>query len=156
MKALTASFMTLLGLCCATAATGQTLFKESELSLSLTGGYVDRAEHKWGIGANATYFFGTHLGVGATAHWEDFGGTVIDNFAAEVYLRYPLESVRLAPYAIASVGYSWETREWFESIGVGAEARFDESWGVFADYQYYLNHRMSDAGMFRTGIRFVF
>lgn len=118
MKVITASFMTLLGLCCAAAANGQTLFKESELSLSLTGGYVDRAEHQWGVGANATYFFGTHFGVGVATHWEDFGGSVIDNFGGEVYLRYPLESVRVAPYAVATVGYSWETHEWFESIGV--------------------------------------
>lgn len=156
MKKLAALLVTTLGLALAPATNAQSLFKESEFSVSLLGDYVDRAHEQWGIGASATYFFTPCFGLGATTHWEKFGSTVMDNLAVEGYFRYPLETVPLAPYAVATVGHSWATREWFESIGAGAELRLKGGWGVFADYQYFLNGRTADAGAFRTGIRFVF
>jgi len=62
----------------------------------------------------------------------------------------------LAPYGVASIGYSFETEEGFEALGAGAEWRFNEKWGVFGDVRWQFNNNTDNGVAFRVGLRLVF
>ena len=132
------------------------LFKEKELSLSAFGSYVDKDDSKVAPGAGVSYFLTKHIGVGAFTHWENYEGTFFDNMSAEAYFRFPLDRLNLAPYALAGVGYSFETEESFGMFGAGAEWRLNEKWGVFGDLRWQVNDDTDDGIGVRFGLRLVF
>lgn len=156
MKTTIAILITTLTLTVAQAADGGGLYHSKELALSAFGGWVDKDDSTFAPGAGVTYFLTEHLGVGAMTHWDNWDGTFFDNISGEGYFRWPLSGLPLAPYGVAAIGYSFETEESFQSLGVGAEWRFNEKWGVFSDVRWQFNNDTDNGVAFRVGLRLVF
>lgn len=117
-------------------AQAEGLFNSKELSLMGFGTYADRQEDSWGGGVGLSYFVTRHIGLGASTHWENVTGSFIDNLSGDAYFRIPLGDLPVAPYAVGSAGYNWELDHWLFGVGGGAEARLNETVGIFGDVQY--------------------
>jgi hypothetical protein len=147
-------------LCLATfAALGddeeESRFKPGEWDVSPFATYVDKTGDKWGVGAALTYFLTDKIGVGGSTYWTDFGGTFFDNAAGEAYFRLPLFK-RIAPYAVGSIGYQFDSKEWFETLGAGVDFRAFERISAFGDIQYRFANETRDGVFLRLGARFTF
>lgn len=144
--------LSLAALSTARAEEEESRFKIGELEVSPFGTYVDKEGGKWGLGASATYFVTDKLGVGASTYWADFQGSFFDNVAGEAYFRLPILKV-IAPYAVGSVGYEFETEEWFETLGLGVDFRAFKNLSAFSDIQYRFANDTKDGIMVRLGVR---
>jgi Outer membrane protein beta-barrel domain len=94
-------------------------------------------DHAWGDGSGFTYYFNRYIGIGVeyssnyTRESPDtnFGRESrheIDTFstAGNLYFRYPIESLRLAPYAFVGGGANFADRKYASAdVGVGLEYR---------------------------------
>jgi hypothetical protein len=136
------------------AAEEESRFRPGEWDLSPFATYVDKGGNNWGVGASATYFITTHFGIGACTYWTDFGGTFFDNLSAEGYLRLPLFK-RLAPYGTASVGFQFDSSEWFETLGAGVDFRAFKKISAFSDVQYRFANETRNGVFIRLGVRFA-
>ncbi len=136
----------------ALAQEGENRFRPGELEISPFATYVDKAGDDWGLGASLTYFVTKNIGVGASTYWTDFGGTFFDNVAGEAFFRFPLFK-RLAPYAVGSVGYQFDSEEWFETLGVGLDFRAFDKISAFSDIQYRFANETRDGVVLRLGVR---
>ncbi len=141
-----------LGLISATAQDDESRFKMGEFEVSPFATYVDKTGDNWGVGASLTYFVTDKIGVGATTYWTDFGGTFIDNLAGEAQFRLPLFK-SLAPYAVGSVGYQFDSSEWFETLGAGLDFRPFKKISAFGDVQYRFANETRDGVFLRLGVR---
>lgn len=130
-------------------------FRASELTWSVYGGWVDKDDSKFAPGLGLTYYMTRNFGVGATLALENYDGSFIDNLAAEGYYRFPICD-RWAPYAVAGIGYSFESEDVFGYFGGGLEYRLSHHMGVFGDVTWHLNNDESDGVGFRVGVRFGF
>jgi hypothetical protein len=130
-------------------------FRPGEWDVSPYATYVDKTGGKWGLGAAVTYFVTEQIGVGANSYWTDFGGTLIDNAAGEAYFRIPLMDL-VSPYAVGSIGYQFDSHEWFESLGLGVDFRPFEKIFMFSDIQYRFANQTMDGVFLRLGVRFSF
>jgi len=130
-------------------------FQPGEWEVSPFATYVDKTGDKWGVGASLTYYLNTYFGVGASTYWTDFGGTFFDNAAAEGYFRIPVLK-SLAPYAVGSIGYQFDSKEWFESLGAGLDFRVFEKISAFSDIQYRFANETRDGVFLRLGVRLSF
>lgn len=133
-----------------------TLFSGKETFLSLYGTYAQHQETLYGGGYGIEYFVSQYIGIGTWSYWDDWDGAVYDNLAAELMLRLPIPSLRLAPYAIGTAGYDFDENEWFEGFGGGLELRFQPSWGLFGDYNYMFREDNEEGGFIRFGLRLKF
>jgi hypothetical protein len=133
----------------------ETRFRPGEFEVSPFATYVDKSGDKWGVGASVTYFMTSYLGFGASTYWTDFGGTFFDNAAGEAYLRLPLFKV-VSPYAVGSVGYQFDSEEWFETLGAGVDFRPFKRISAFSDLQYRFANETNDGVLVRLGVRFAF
>lgn len=129
-------------------------FAKGEFNLSPFGTYVDQAGGRWGAGVAGTYFLTDKIGIGAATYWTDTGGTFFDNLIFEGYFRLPLK--RVAPYAVAALGYQFDHTYWFETIGGGIDFRAFKRLDAFADLQWrFANSDKSGNGaLLRFGLRF--
>ena len=127
-------------------------FRPGEFDFSPFATYIDKTGGKWGAGASLDYFVTDKIGVGASTYWADFGGTFFDNLAGEAYFRLPLLKI-IAPYAVGSVGYEFETKEWFETLGLGVDFRPFKNISAFSDIQYRFANETRDGVFLRLGIR---
>ena len=146
------------------------LFRASELSLDLFGtgsvGEDDldpisgdrlRRDGRLGAGVGLNYFFTRHVGVGAEAYTEDTQGHFVDAASGNLIVRFPIESVRLAPYVFGGGGQQFDPAETcFAQGGAGVEVRVTPNIGFFADGRYQFISDSSDAGLGRLGVRFSF
>jgi hypothetical protein len=148
--------LTLLIATTAWGARGTPTFAEKETSAFLFGDYLEHGDNHWGGGYSIDYFVSQWFGLGITSHWEEWHGAAYDNLAAEMYIRIPIQSWRLAPYAVGTAGYDFEENEWFEGVGGGLEYRFSPKFGLTADYQYLFRDVPKDGGFIRFGIRLGF
>ncbi len=130
-------------------------FKAGEFDVSPFATYVDKTGDDWGLGASVTYFMTDKIGLGASTYWTDFGGTFFDNLAGEAYFRLPLFK-RIAPYAVGSVGYQFDSDEWFETLGVGVDFRAFDKISAFSDVQWRFANETKDGVFLRLGVRFNF
>ncbi|HNQ87168.1 MAG TPA: hypothetical protein PKM73_00885 [Verrucomicrobiota bacterium] len=131
-------------------------FEANELGLLVYGSWVDKVDSDVAFGGSVTYFLSRHVGLGAGTRLDNYDGTFIDNVLGELYLRLPLAELPLAPYAVGTVGYSFETEEAFCSAGAGAELRFNAKWGVFGDVQWQINDDTDDGIGIRLGVHVNF
>ena len=136
----------------ASRAEASELFPAKDSNLRVFGTYLDQADKQWGGGLGLDYFFSSYIGIGLSGHVEDIEGTAVDNLASELYLRWPLEKLHLAPYAVGAAGYEFGNQKWFQAVGGGVELRFSKRFGMFADYQYVF-HEDYDDNVIRAGIR---
>jgi hypothetical protein len=156
MKKVTAAIITILALNIVQAQ--EELFPEKEKSLFVFGSYVDKPHRDSDVapGVGLSYFLTRNIGVSASTFWENTSGSFIDNIAAEACYRFPLRNMPLAPYGLVGVGYSFETDETFGYFGGGAEWRFSQKWGAFADLRWQLNNDTDNGVGVRFGARFIF
>ncbi len=149
----------LASLLCCTAfsafAEDETRFKPGEWDISPFATYVNKTGDDWGVGAALTYFITSNLGIGACTYWTDFGGSFFDNAAGEAYLRLPIFK-SLSPYAVGSIGYQFDSTEWFETIGAGLDFRPFDKISAFSDVQYRFANQTRDGVFVRLGVRFAF
>lgn len=98
------------------------------------------SEDTWGGGLAVEHFFGPYVGLAGSAAWADPGpGDLWHNYVGDLIIRLPIESLQLAPYALAGVGTIYE--EDFNLLGragAGIDLRFNESFGIFTDWIYYV------------------
>ncbi len=130
-------------------------FRPGEWEISPFATYVDKTGDDWGLGASATYFLTSRIGVGASTYWTDFGGTFFDNVAGEAYFRLPLFKI-VSPYAVGSIGYQFDSEEWFETLGAGVDFRPFKKISAFSDIQYRFANETKDGVFLRLGVRFSF
>ena len=157
------------------------IFQAHELQLDLFGLYTDGngldhagniQEHGWGGGLGLNYFFTRNLGLGLEASYlsakeasyvrHSSGRQDIYNFNASLIYRFPIESMRSAPYVFLGGGASIDGDQWGSGhAGLGWEYRPKDKLGIFTDVRYtYFGDRFGrgDHGnaSARVGLRIVF
>ena len=98
---------------------------------------ADQADDVWGGGLDIEYFFNTYWSLGAQAQWADVDGDLGQIYTAISTLRYPITS-NIAPYVQGAIGYGDVngSGDLLGSAAVGLDVRFNEAWGMFADWTY--------------------
>jgi len=138
-------------------------FRNNELQLDLfgAGGFYQQGNPVWGGGAGINYFFFKYVGLGVeqtiaarenAAEWGTFGN---------LFLRYPICSWSLAPYATVGIGKLYGTGD---SVGVGTvggglEYRLTNRMGIFADarWLYAPESKLHDGAVLsRVGVKVAF
>ncbi|MFZ4682931.1 MAG: hypothetical protein ACOYMS_10535 [Terrimicrobiaceae bacterium] len=107
-----------------------------------------------GIGLN--FFFAKYFGIG-------YEGSVYSGnngqwlpIAGNVFFRYPICSLNLAPYVMVGGGGTWDGHgTGFGNVGGGLEYRFSDNIGLFADGRYYYGGTGNVANL-RSGLRIAF
>jgi hypothetical protein len=112
---------------------------------------------KLGLGAGASYFFTSIIGIEGDAYSENPRHSFIDNASGSLILRFPIGQTGLAPYALGGGGHQFDPIESsFVHFGGGLEFRFTPHVGIFADARYVLPDRTRDFGVGRAGFRIAF
>lgn len=110
-----------------------------------------------GGGFGLNFFFARYFGIGYEAQWYDNNGEaehlpVGGNF----FLRYPICSLNLAPYAIVGGGAAWNGHgKGYGNVGGGLEWRFIKNLGLFAEGRYFYGGTGNVANL-RSGLRIAF
>ena len=170
-------FASALPLCAQTAVTEpriahpDSLFRDREVMLDLFGtlsvgeSVIDdftrervRDDGRLGAGAGLTFFFMRYVGVSGEAYTENTADEFVDKASGSLVVRYPIESVHLAPYAFGGAGRQFDPEEeWFGQVGAGLEFRITHHCGIFADGRYMIfDDADNDIGLGRVGVRLVF
>lgn len=111
-----------------------------------------------GAGGGLTFFPSRFVGFGGDVYSENTEHSFINNASGNLYLRFPIDPVHLAPYVYGGAGYQWEPGQaWFAQAGAGVDIRVTHHWGFFVDGRYVLPSRHEqNFGVGRAGIRLVF
>jgi hypothetical protein len=146
------------------------LFRAHETSLDLFGSVSvgqetinnissDRIEDngRLGAGLGLNHFFTRHVGFGADAYTENAGHSFVDNTSGNLIVRFPFESIHLAPYVYGGAGYQFDPSGlWFGQAGGGLEFRFSKQVGLLADARYVFTDGTQNFGVARLGLRLAF
>ena len=113
-----------------------------------------------GGGLGASYFFTRYFGIGIddTLGSLNGNGHTYDNAQGNLFLRLPIESLHLAPYAIAGGGATWGANkaQGNGNVGGGIEYRINRAVGLFVDSRYIYGNKGLNESLNRAGVRFVF
>jgi len=137
-----------------------TLYYPNEVSLDLFGTYADRDKNGaagdfWGGGLGLNYFLTRYIGIGADSYIEEWKAPYRLN--GSLFLRVPIDSLGLAPYAFGGGGREWKySVQWTEHVGGGLELRFNRNVGIFADGRRVFCDVTPDYWLARFGLRLVF
>lgn len=145
------------------------LYRNSELQVDAfaAGAFYKNGRPGYGGGLGLNYFFGRYFGIGveqdlvgrnsngsgAYAEWATIGN---------LFLRYPICSWNLAPYAMIGGGALYGTSAGIGvgHVGGGIEYRFTKHLGVFTDARWLFtgngNNDHNGAVLGRAGIRVAF
>jgi hypothetical protein len=138
-------------------------FRDSELQVDLfgLGAFYKQGRPGWGGGIGVNYFFARYFGIGVEqdlfgrndngskgyTEWGTFGNA---------FLRYPICSWNLAPYAIVGGGVIYGKKTvGGGSVGGGLEYRVTDNVALFGDARWLYTEDNS-AVMARTGIKLAF
>jgi hypothetical protein len=110
-----------------------------------------------GGGFGINFFFARYFGIGYEASWYGNNGTAEHMpVNGNVFLRYPICSLNLAPYIMAGGGAGWDGNVvGFGNVGAGLEYRFTNNIGLFVDSRYFYGGSGNVANL-RSGLRFAF
>jgi len=139
-------------------------FRSNELQVDLfgSGAFYEQGTPFWGGGVGVNYFFLKYIGLGveqtlggregSTTEWGTFGN---------LFLRYPICSWNIAPYALVGLGgvyTKYGEGALAGTVGGGIEYRITDNIGIFTDarWLYNTNNGNSGAVLARTGIKFAF
>jgi hypothetical protein len=142
-------------------------FRDHELQIDTfaAGAFYNQGRPGWGGGLGINYFFNKFVGIGyeqAVVGREQVGGSKSYTEWASVgnlFLRYPICSINLAPYAMVGGGGAYGSGKGygFGHVGGGLEYRITDNIGLFTDARYvYSGETPSNAVLGRSGIRFAF
>ena len=127
----------------------------------------------WGGGLGLNYFFTRFVGVGLEQdlYGRNSGGGPSNNFGytrwatiGNLFLRYPICSMNLAPYIMFGGGANYGNvpklaGQGFGHVGGGLEYRITENIGLFSDARYLysgVTGLQNSNLMWRYGLRFAF
>lgn len=110
-----------------------------------------------GGGFGMNFFFARYFGIGYEAAWYDNNGTVEHMpLGGNLFLRYPICSLNLAPYIVVGGGAAWDgTCIGYGNVGGGVEYRVTKNIGLFVDGRYFYGGSGNVANL-RSGLRFAF
>ena len=107
-----------------------------------------------GYGAGLNYFFTENWGVGVDSYADAF--TVPYLLNGNVFFRYPLQELSLAPYAFAGVGREWtHAPQWQGDFGGGIEYRWKPAMAFFTDVRWVIPDETDNYLVWRFGFRFA-
>jgi len=110
-----------------------------------------------GLGLGGNYFFTRNIGLGADAYTENTQHSFVDNTSGNLIIRFPFDSVHLAPYVFGGGGYQFDpSGVWFGQAGGGLEVRFIRQVGMFVDARYVFTDGTKNFGVGRLGVRLGF
>lgn len=142
-----------------------TCFSDTELAIDTFATYkiVDgNGYHDEGFGGGVAvnYFFARYIGIGVEGHWSETGpdDVVLHHTNALLTLRFPIDSICLAPYVIGGGGYSFDGDQKAAGFaGGGLEFRVvPNKVGIFGDGRYTWTEDANNYGLVRLGVRVVF
>jgi hypothetical protein len=142
-------------------------FRDQEFQFDAFGAgiFAKNARPGWGGGVGINYFFTKYIGIGIE---QDIIGRAKDNdsnagewaTSGNLFLRYPICSINLAPYILAGGGAAYGDRHsghGFGNVGGGLEYRVTNNVGIFSDARYvYSSEDPKNACQVRSGLRFAF
>lgn len=138
-------------------------FRDQELQLDAfaAGAFYNQGRPGWGGGLGVNYFFTKFIGLGVEqdvlGHQGDSAEWVT---AGNLFLRYPICSMNLAPYALIGGGAAYgEGRRGhgFGTVGGGLEYRVTDNIGLFSDARWVYSSEEPKSGILgRAGLRFAF
>lgn len=145
------------------------LFRGNELQVDAFGSgiFYKNGRPGWGGGLGVNYFFSRYIGIGVEQGLvgrNDNGSKSYTewNTLGSLFLRYPICSWNLAPYAMIGGGAFYGTGQGIGvgHVGGGLEYRFSENVGLFTDARWLYtgeqNFDQSGAVYARAGLRFAF
>jgi len=113
-----------------------------------------------GGGLGLSYFFTRCFAIGLddTLGGLNGSGNTFNNLQGNLIARIPIESLHLAPYAIAGGGATWgnSNTQGNGNVGGGLEYRVNRGFGIFADSRYLYGNRCLNQSLTRAGLRFIF
>ena len=140
------------------------LYRDQEFQVDgFYSGFVGSKGSRFGTGSGGgfglNYFFCKYVGVGYEFQaYSNHGVGEILPLSGNLFLRYPICSLNLAPYAMVGGGGAWDAKgrgTGFGNVGGGVEYRFTKNIGVFVDGRYYYGGSGNVADI-RSGLRFSF
>lgn len=132
-------------------------YRAGEFNVSVYGGVTtpDFTKERTAVGASIGYFLTPRTGVEVEAFGGSLGGRLIDQAAAQLVYRIPVN--RSAPYLFAGAYHHVDRKEFGVSVGLGIEHRFTEHIGIFTDARLEKLWASGDpAARARAGLRFAF
>ena len=149
-----------------------TCFSDTEIQVDIFGAYgvteggqggPIRGDHGFGGGVGLNYFFARYFGVGAEGYALDTRGKGAAAVGGNVFFRYPIDSICLAPYVYVGGDAMFGNEDYAEAhAGAGLEYRvIPNKLGLFVDGRFsYLGDRggVEDIhfALVRAGVRWVF
>jgi len=138
-------------------------FRDSELQLDLfgLGAFYKEGRPGWGGGIGVNYFFARYFGIGVEQNLFGRDGEGSASYTewgtfGNVFLRYPICSWNLAPYAVVGGGVIYGKKTvGGGSVGGGLEYRLTDNVALFGDARWLYTEDNS-AVLARTGIKFAF
>lgn len=145
------------------------LFRDNELQVDAfgAGAFYKNGRPGWGGGLGLNYVFSRYFGIGVEQDLvgrNDNGSSSYAEWSTigNVFLRYPICSWNLAPYAMAGGGAFYGTAKsvGFGHVGGGIEYRVTKNIGIFSDARWLFtgngNNDHSGAILGRAGVRVAF
>jgi hypothetical protein len=110
-----------------------------------------------GGGFGLNFFFARYFGIGYEGAWYSNDGVAQHlPIAGNFFIRYPICSWNLAPYALVGGGGTWDGHgTGYGNVGGGLEYRFTNNVGIFADGRYFYGGTGNVANL-RAGLRVAF
>ena len=143
-------------------------FRDTEFQLDAfgAGAFYNQGRPGFGGGLGANFFFARYLGIGVeqdlvgrSGSGGSSGGTVWSTLG-NAYLRYPICSLNLAPYAMVGGGAGYGNKisgHGLGHVGAGLEYRATSHVGIFTDARYlYSNVEPKGGALVRIGLRYAF
>lgn len=138
------------------------VFRDNEFQIDAfgQGAFYNQGHPGWGGGLGLNYFFLRYIGLGVEQSVfgrEDFGAEWAT--LGNLFLRYPICSWNMAPYAMVGGGGLYGTGQGrgVGHVGGGLEIRFTDNIGLFGDARWLYSGESPRSGVLaRTGLRFAF
>jgi len=139
------------------------VFRDNELQIDAfgAGAFTRNRSAGWGGGLGLNYFFLRYLGIGVEQSMFGHRGSYTDwATIGNVFLRYPICSLHIAPYAMAGGGAIYGKNHsgiGLGHVGGGLEIRITDNIGLFGDARWMYSGVEPRSGVLaRTGLRFAF
>lgn len=137
-------------------------FRDTEFQIDAfgTGGFYRQGNPGWGGGLGLNFFAWRYFGLGVEQMVVGNGNGTEWGTIGNGFLRYPICSINLAPYAMVGIGklYGQGESTGIGHVGGGLEYRFTDNIGLFADGRWVYSPQLENSGgvLARTGVRFSF
>ena len=136
-------------------------FRDQELQVDAfaAGAFYNQGRPGWGGGLGVNYFFTKFIGIGVEQDILGRGSNTEWATSGNLFFRYPICSLNLAPYALAGGGAAYGTGKGhgFGNVGGGLEYRVTDNIGLFSDARWvYSAEEPKSAVLGRAGLRFAF